>query len=40
MTEDLNIDRKETGFHEGWEMSLPSYNNIQEPEDAQDALLK
>ena len=40
MTEDLNIVRKKTGFNEGWEMSLPNYNNIQEPEDAQDALLK
>ena len=34
LPEDLNIDRKKTGFNEGWEMSLPSYNNIQEPEDA------
>ena len=40
MTEDLNIVRKKTGFNEGWEMSLPNYNNIQEPEDAQDALSK
>ena len=29
ITEDLNIDRKKTGFNEGWEMSLPDSNNIQ-----------
>ena len=40
MTEDLNIVRKKTGFNEGWEMSLPNSNNIQEAEDTQDALLK
>ena len=34
MTEDLNIDRKKTGFKGGWEMSSRDSNNIHEGEGA------
>ena len=36
----MGIESNKTSFKGGYEMSLPDSNNIQEPEDAQDALLK
>jgi hypothetical protein len=34
------VESNKTSFKGGYEMSLPDSNKIQEPEDAQDALLK
>ena len=36
----MGIESNKTGFKGGWEISSPDSNNIQEAEDAQDALLK
>ena len=40
LREKMCIETNKTSFKGGFEMSLPDSNNIQEPEDAQDALLK
>ena len=40
LREKMCIESNKTSFKGGFEMSLPDSNNIQEPEDAQDALLK
>ena len=38
LREKMCIESNKTSFKGGFEMSLPDSNNIQEPEDAQDAL--
>ena len=40
LREKMSVESNKTSFKGGYEMSLPDSNNIQEPEDAQDALLK
>ena len=40
LREEMGIESNKTGFKGGWEISSPDSNNIQEAEDAQDALLK
>ncbi len=40
LREEMGIESNKTGFKGGWEISSPDSNNIQEDEDAQDALLK
>jgi RecA-family ATPase len=39
LREKMCVESNKTSFKGGFEMSLPDSNNIQEPEDAQDALL-
>jgi hypothetical protein len=39
LREKMSIESNKTSFKGGYKMSLPDSNNIQEPEDAQDALL-